>query len=192
MLNVDLRPGDGDGMLIAIDYQAKGLLRGDEMDAEKLAESLAGAALPDAEVTGTEVLQIGHDEVHLRVEAKAENLGEAIEDVIVLTLPHVPHGAVSALPRSCRLQEPVRQTPLFLPGAMTETVSLRLALPPAQDLAAAGCTYSLTRQAEDGVLVLESRLALPSGRIEPADWPGLRKLLAAVQAANAGKVVVTQ
>ena len=184
-----------------IDYKATGLLRSHEMDAEKLAKSLAGAALPDAEVTDTEVLKMEHGSVHLRGEAKAETLGEINDGVLILDLPHAPRGVIGTLPRTCRIQEPERFTPLFLPGSVSEEMNLRLTLPkdmaidfaPAErTVQTAGAEYTLARQIEDGVITVQRSIALPGGRIETSGWPAFRELLAAVRVASAGHVVLRE
>lgn len=183
VLNVDLRPGDEDGIDAVIDWNADGLLRGDGMDADKLAEQLAGA-LPDAEITGTEVLTLEADRAHLRVTAHAEALGAFTDGVLAFALPKAPHTVFDSLPRTCRLQERTRHTPVFLPGAMVQELNLRIELPEgiAADALPAGAVV------QDGVVVIRTRLALSGDRVDPADWPALRARLAETR--NAGPIVL--
>ena len=194
---VDIR--EDDGIFVATtDWEASGAQRGHEMDLDKLAEAVAQAVVPGSDVTGCELIEMDERRAHLRVQSQFDDLGEALEDILLVAAPSAPVGAMDLLPRACRVQEPVRYSPLYLPGAMTEEITVRLhlpeglhvdALPAARRIEAAGAHLERMATLSEGVIHLRSVLTLPDGAIAPGDWPALRQLLATAGAAE--RIILT-
>ena len=187
ILAAEVKPGQDGGWRLVLDYTANDLLHGAETDTEALAKKLATEILPEAEVTSTEVKELSPRRVHLRLEAKAEVLGEVKNGQLVMPLPSGPHPVSGALPVSCRLEAPSRNTPLFLAGELHEELSLRLILPEGLSVAClprafkvqGESSYSLMAAEEDGVVTIERILNLAGDAIGPNEWPDFREVLIA-------------
>ncbi len=199
-MNISIVPDDS-GLVLSIDWRANGMLRGHETDADELAETLVHAVLPGADVTATEILQLDPSEAHLRIEAQADDLGTFDDGILVLDLPTIPDGVLSHLPHDCRLQEPVRHSPLILPGGMRQEMRLHLELPEgvevdylptAEEAIADGSRFRMDPSRSDGMLELDCRLELQPGPIASTDWPLLRKMLIRARNVGEGRIVLVQ
>lgn len=186
-LMVDIRRDD-DIYVASADWTASGAQRGPEMDVDALAEAVAQAVAAGSDVTDCQVIELDDQRAHLRVDLQFDDLGQALDDLLLITPPRAPIAAVDLLPPTCRVQEPVRHTPLLLPEPRSEEIVVRLrlpeevhvdALPATRRIEAAGAYLECTVTQSQGVIVLERVMKLPGGRIPVGDWPALRGLLAA-------------
>lgn len=199
-LAVDIRRDD-DIYVASIDWKAEGALRGHEMDVDALAEAVARAVVPGCDVTESSLLEMDGQRAHLRVEIQFDELGENLDDVLLFPVPSAPVAVLDELPSTCRLQEPVRHTPLFLPGNRVEEITLELrlpeglhvdSLPPARSIQAGGAQLHRSVAEAQGVIRYHRLLKLPGGRIAPEQWPALRGLLTAAAAPGEGHIVLTR
>ena len=97
-----------------------------------------------------------------------------------------PHGGVAeVLPDDIHTYHAQRTSPVMLPGAMSQTVRVRikackksiLHLPEARTIQNEAGKFAISVEMQDGWVTIERKLTIIGGKVEPENWPHLRALL---------------
>ncbi len=94
-------------------------------------------------------------------------------------------GIADVLPADVHLYHAQRTSPVMVPGAMTQTVRIRIKackksiihLPEARTVQNEAGSFTITVEMNDGWVTIERKLTLNGGKIDPEAWPHLRALL---------------
>ena len=109
-----------------------------------------------------------------------------------------PHGGVAeVLPADIHLYHAQRTSPVMLPGAMSQTVRIRikackkslLHLPEARTIQNEAGKFAISVEMQDGWVTIERKLTIIGGKVVPESWPHLRALLLEAED-QAGRMVL--
>ncbi|MFO0613096.1 MAG: hypothetical protein U0414_10930 [Polyangiaceae bacterium] len=153
------------------------------VESELLGDNLPGARLADVTLADLENLDLP-----LRIQMKIEisNFAAPRQGGLRIAPPFAPH--LSRL-----VSFPTRQTPLFIPEqlAVAHRIELRIklpqgarcTLPPPTKAEAANLSFSIDDRVEGDVLVLDRRIDLPAGRVQPTEYEAFAKSIRALDQA---------
>ena len=154
-------------------------------EAKAAISAIAGSVLHNAEVTGynPEVFEKTHVTAGFEFTIKMAEPDEHGRRGITIGDPH--GGIAGILPADVHLYHAERTSPVMLPGAMSQTVRIRvkackesiLHLPEARTLKNEAGSFTISVEMNDGWVTIERKLTLAGGIIGPEGWPHLRALL---------------
>jgi hypothetical protein len=189
-VSLTLEPGEagwkGSGYLdadgIFCPYAGMTGLSGEGM---KAAGMIAASVLAGAEVTSfnPETFEMTHVAAGFEFVKKSAEADDHGRKECTIGSPR--GGAADVLPSDVHLYHESRTSPVVIPGAMTETVTLRVKackkdiahLPEARSTENAAGSFSITVEMEDGWVTIVRELNLTGGIVQPEVWPQLRALL---------------
>lgn len=160
------------------------------VESELLDDTLPGARLSDVTLKDLENLDAP---LTLQMKIEISNFAQPRQGGLRLSPPFAPH--LSRL-----VSFPSRQTPLFIPEqlALTHRIELRIklptgarcTLPPPSKLESPRVSYTIEDRLEGDVLVLDRRIQLPSGRVQPADYEAFAKDIRALDQAFEREILI--
>jgi hypothetical protein len=166
-------------------------------EAKSALGAIAGSVLHNTEVTGYNPELFGKTKVATGFEftmKKAEpdgqgRMGCEIGDPL--------GGIADVLPADVHLYHAQRTSPVILPGAMSQTVKIRVKackkslvhLPEARSLENEAGSFTISVEMNEGWVTIVRKLTLAGGMVEPEGWPLLRALLLEAED-KAGRMVL--
>lgn len=147
--------------------------------------AIAGSVLHNTEVTGYNPELFGKKKVTAGFEFTMKKADPDKQGRRGCEIGNPLGGIAEVLPADVHLYEAQRTSPVILPGAMSQTVKIRVKackkslvhLPEARSLENEAGSFTISVEMNEGWVTIERKLTLAGGTVGPEGWPNLRALL---------------
>ncbi len=154
-------------------------------EAKAAINAIAGSVVAGAEVTGYNPAAFEKTHVAAGFEFEMKKTEPDGHGRMGITIGDPLGGIAGVLPADVHLYHAQRTSPVIIPGAMSQTVKVRvkaskksiLHLPEARSLKNEAGSFTISVEMNEGWVTIERSLTLAGGKVEPEGWPHLRALL---------------